>query len=173
MLPVSKEEKFIFDTIIIISIPASIGIPYISLSYGIYPVFPLSYLIPVVLISWTRPNIGIFITVFVGWLYIGLVYTLGLQETRIFAGATLWFLIFVSIGVLISAYSREYRKEGERSWLSFFNSQVGAFSYDRENLFIRDPNRKFSQFIGFDGEVLPEKKYLPTSFLTIMSGSFF
>ncbi|MDO8873268.1 MAG: ATP-binding protein [Methanoregula sp.] len=154
MHPISKEKKFIYDVFIIISVLASIIITYISISRGIYDVFPYFYLIPIVLISYTRPKISIFVTVFVGWLYIGLVYSLGLPDTGIFARATVWFFIFVSIGVLISTYSREYQKEGDRSCGSFFNSQAGAFSYDRENLLIQDPNPKFSQFIGFDSHVL-------------------
>jgi PAS domain S-box-containing protein len=157
MRPISKEKKLLYDFFIIISVLASIAITYISISRGIYDVFPYFYLIPVVLIAFTRPKISIFVTVFVGWLYIGLVYSLGLPDTGIFARATVWFFIFVSIGVLISTYSREYRKEGERSCGSFFNSQAGAFGYDRENLQIRDPNRKFAQFIGTDCEILLSK----------------
>ncbi len=150
-------KKFTYDIFIILSVLASVVITYISINRGIYDVFPYFYLIPVVLIAYTRPKISIFVTVFVGWLYIGLVYSLGLPDTGIFARATVWFFIFVSIGVLISTYSREYQKEGERSCGSFFNSQAGAFSYDRENLKIRDPNWKFSQFIGYYRESLKSK----------------
>ena len=157
MRPISKEKKFTYDVFIVLSVLASIAITYISISRGIYDVFPYFYLIPVVLIAYTRPKISIFVTVFVGWLYIGLVYALGLPDTGIFARATVWFFIFVSIGVLISTYSREYRKEGDRSCGSFFNSQAGAFSYDRESLIIQDPNQKFSQLIGFDRDVLLSK----------------
>jgi signal transduction histidine kinase len=157
MRPISKEKKFIYDIFIVISILASVGITFISISRGIYDVFPYFYLIPVVLIAYTRPKISIFVTVFIGWLYIGLVYSLGLPDTDIFAKATVWFFIFVSIGVLISTYSREYRKEGDRSCGSFFNSQAGAFSYDRYSFQIRDPNIKFSQFIGFDCKELLRK----------------
>jgi PAS domain S-box-containing protein len=157
MRPISKEKKFIYDIFIVLSILASIVITYISISREIYDVFPYFYLIPVVLIAFTRPKISIFVTVFVGWLYIGLVYSLGRSDTGIFARATVWFFIFVSIGVLISTYSREYRREGERSCGSFFNSQAGAFSYERATLLILDPNRKFSQFIGFECEELPLK----------------
>jgi PAS domain S-box-containing protein len=157
MRPISKEKKFVYDIFIVISVLASIGITYISISRGIYDVFAYFYLIPVVLISYTRPKIGIVATVFIGWLYIGLVYSLSLPDTRIFANATVWFFIFVSIGVLISTYSREYRKESERSCGSFFHSQAGAFSYNRNTLQIQDPNRKFAQFIGFDCDILLNK----------------
>ena len=157
MRPISREKKFIYDIFIILSVLASVVITYISISRGIYDVFPYFYLIPVVLIAYSRPKISIFVTVFVGWLYSGLVYSLGLPDTGMFARATVWFFIFVSIGVLISTYSREYQKEGERSCGSFFNYQAGAFSYDRDTLKIRDPNWKFSQFIGYDRESLKSK----------------
>ncbi|MDO9323789.1 MAG: PAS domain-containing sensor histidine kinase [Methanoregula sp.] len=157
MRPISREKKILYDIFIVLSILASIAITYISITRGIYDVFPYFYLIPVVLIAYSRPKISIFVTVLVGWLYIGLVYSLGLPDTGIFARATVWFFIFVSIGVLISTYSREYRKEGERSCGSFFNSQAGAFSYDREKLFILDPNQKFSQFIGYHCDLLLSK----------------
>lgn len=158
MRPISREKKFFYDIFIILSVLASIAITYISISRGIYDVFPYFYLIPVVIIAYSRPKISIFVTVFVGWLYIGLVYSMGLPDTGIFARATVWFFIFVSIGVLISTYSREYRKEGERSCGSFFNSQAGAFSYDRDNLKILDPNQKFSQFLGYPCDMLLSKK---------------
>ncbi len=157
MRPISKEKRITYDIFIILSILASIAITYISISRGIYDVFPYFYLIPVVLIAFSRPKISIFVTVLVGWLYVGLVYALGLPDTGIFARATVWFFIFVSIGVLISTYSREYRKEGERSCGSFFNSQAGAFSYDRDTLSLLDPNQKFSQFIGYTCDILPSK----------------
>jgi len=160
---ISKEKKFIFDILIIISILAAIGITYISLTHGIYDVFFYFYLIPVVFIAYTRPKISIFVTIFIGWLYLGLVYYLGLvnslilPDNRNFANATVWFFVIVSIGVLISIYSREYRKEGGRSRGSFFNSQAGVFSYDRNTLQIQDPNLKFAQFIRYDCDILPNK----------------
>lgn len=154
MVLISKNKKFLYDFFIVASIIASIWISYLSISRGIYEVFPYFYLIPVVLIAYTHPKISIFVIIFVGWVYIGLVYSMGIPDTRIFTNATIWFFIIVSIGVLISTYSREYRREDERSCGSFFNSQAGAFSYDKETLQIKDPNRKFAQFIGYESDIL-------------------
>jgi len=155
--PLTREQKLWFDFFIVISVLASIGITIIAISRGIYEVFPYFYLIPVVLIAYSRPKISIFVTVFVGWLYVGLVYALGLPDTRIFTHATIWFFIFVSIGVLISTYSREYRKEGERSCGTFFNSQAGAFSFDKKTHKIMEPNRKSAQIVKYDFDILPHK----------------
>lgn len=157
MRPITQEKRLWFDFFIVISVLASIGITIIAISKGIYEVFPYFYLIPVVLIAYSRPRISIFVTVFVGWLYVGLVYALGLPDTRIFTHATIRFFIFVSIGVLISTYSREYRKEGERSCGTFFNSQAGAFSFDKKTFKIIDPNRKFAQIVKYDFDLLPHK----------------
>jgi hypothetical protein len=129
--PISKEKKLWFDIFIIISVIASVAITFIAISRGIYDVFPYFYLIPVVLIAYTRPKISIFVTVFVGWLYIGLVYSLGLPDTRIFANATVWFFIFVSIGVLISTYSREYRKGGNGAAARFSIRRQGRSAMTR------------------------------------------
>lgn len=154
MRPLTKKTRQWYDLFIIISVIASIGITYISISRGIYDVFPYFYLIPVVLIAYSRPQISIFVTIIVGWLYIALVYSLGLPDTRVFTHATIWFFIFVSIGVLISTYSREYRKEGGRTCGSFYNSQAGVFSFDKKTLEITDPNPKFAQLIGYEHNLL-------------------
>lgn len=157
MLPISKKKRATYDIFIIISIIAAIAITYISISRGIYEVFPYFYLIPVVLVAYSRPRISIFLTVLIGWIYVGLVYSLGPPDPRIYLTATVWFFIFVSLGVLIATYSREYREEGEKNCGSYFNSQAGAFSYDRNSLKIQDSNRKFSQMMKFDADILQTK----------------
>ena len=53
---------------------------------------------------------------------------------RLYTVATVWFYIFVSLGVLISTYSQVYRKEGEKSCGAYYNSQAGVFSDDRHTL---------------------------------------
>jgi PAS domain S-box-containing protein len=88
------------------------------------------------------------------------VYFIGLPDARLYTVATVWFYVFVSLGVLISTYSQVYRKEGEKSCGAYYNSQAGVFSYDRETLRIRDANRKFATMIKFDCDELM-KRSLP------------
>ncbi len=154
MRPFSKNKQLLFDVSIASSLLAAVVITYFSLTSGIYDVFPYFYLIPIILIAFARPRLSIYGTVVVGWIYLALVFYIGLPDARLYTVATVWFYIFVSLGVLISTYSQVYRKEGEKSCGAYYNSQAGVFSYDRETLKIRDANRKFATMICFDCDEL-------------------
>lgn len=154
MRPLSRKKQLLFDVSIVSSILAAIVITYFSLTSGIYDVFPYFYLIPIILIAFSRPKLSIYGTVIVGWIYLALVFFIGLPDTRLYTVATVWFYIFVSLGVLISTYSQVYRKEGEKSCGAYYNSQAGVFSYNRETLKIQDANRKFARMIHYDCDEL-------------------
>ena len=158
--PMSRKTQFLFDVCIISSILAAGVITYFSLTNGIYDVFPYFYLIPIILIAFARPKMSIYGTVLVGWFYLALVFLIGLPDIRLYTLATVWFYIFVSLGVLISTYSQVYRKEGEKSCGAYYNSQAGVFSYDRQTLKIRDANRKFARILRYECDELM-KKSLP------------
>ncbi|MGB7787474.1 ATP-binding protein [Methanoregula sp.] len=157
MRPLSRKKQILYDVCIISSILAAIVITYFSLTSGIYDVFPYFYLIPIILIAFSRPNMSIYGTVLVGWLYLALVFVIGLPNARLYTVATVWFYIFVSLGVLISTYSQVYRREGEKSCGAYYNSQAGVFSYDRQNLKIRDANKKFAHMIRYECDELMQK----------------
>lgn len=150
MRPFTREKQLIYDIGIVLSIFAAILITFFSLNSGIYEVFPYFYLVPIILIAFSRPHISIYGTVIVGWVYLALVYYIGLPDAQLYTIATVWFYIFVSLGVLISTYSQAYKQEGEKSCGAYYNSQAGVFSYDRETLRIRDANRKFARMINYD-----------------------
>jgi len=157
MRPITLQKKRIYDICIIISTIAAVIFTFFSLSRGIYEVFPYFYLIPIVLIAFARPKLSIYGTVAIGWLYFAIVFSIGLPDMRTYTLATVWFYIFVSLGVLISTYAQVYRKEGERTCGTYYNSQAGAFSYDRETLNIRDANPKFAQMVRYKSEELMHK----------------
>jgi len=157
MRPITRKRQILYDICIIGSIIAAGVITYFSIQKGIYDVFPYFYLIPIVLIAFSRPKLSIYGTVLVGWLYIALVFIIGLPDNRLYTVATVWFYIFVSLGVLISTYSQVYRKEGEKSCGAYYNSQAGVFSYDRQTLRIMDANRKFANMIRYDCDELMQK----------------
>jgi len=160
MRPMTRQKQMLYDLCIAVSVCAAIVVTYFSISRGIYEVFPYFYLIPIVLIAFSRPKLSIYGTVAIGWLYLALVFLHGLPDLRLYAMATVWFYIFVSLGVLISTYSQVYRKEGEKSCGAYYNSQAGVFSYDRATLKIRDANRKFAHMIRYECDELM-KKSLP------------
>ncbi|WP_292546381.1 ATP-binding protein [Methanoregula sp.] len=157
MRPMTRKRQMLFDVCIIASILAAVVITYASLSRGIYDVFPYFYLIPLILIAFARPNLSIYGTVAVGWLYLLLVVLIGIPDIKTYTLATVWFYIFVSLGVLISTYSQVYRKEGEKSCGAYYNSQAGVFSYDRQSFRIRDANRKFAHMIRYECDDLMTK----------------
>lgn len=126
MRPITRKRQILYDICIIGSIIAAGVITYFSIQKGIYDVFPYFYLIPIVLIAFSRPKLSIYGTVLVGWLYIALVFIIGLPDSQLYTVATVWFYIFVSLGVLISTYSQVYRKEGERGCGAYYNSQAGS-----------------------------------------------
>ncbi len=147
MKPITPQKQILYDALIIITTLAAVVITYRSLTEGIYEVFPYFYLIPIVLLAFARPRLSIYGTVFVGWLYFAIVYLIGLPTIRLYLLATVWFYIFVSLGVLISTYSQAYHKEGERSCGSYYNSQAGAFRFDKKSLKIIDANNKFASIM--------------------------
>ena len=158
--PLSRRRQILLDACIVSSLLAAAVITYYSIGEGIYDVFPYFYLIPIILIAFTHPRMSIYGTVMVGWIYLALVYLIRLPDVRSYTLATVWFYIFVSLGVLISTYSQVYRTEGEKSCGAYYNSQAGVFSYDREDLRIRDANRKFAHMIRYECDELM-KKSLP------------
>jgi PAS domain S-box-containing protein len=148
--PITAQRQLIYDIAIIVSVLAAAVITFISLTEGIYEVYPYFYLIPIILIAFARPRLSIYGTVLVGWIYLALVFFIGLPTTRLYMLATVWFYIFVSLGVLISTYSQVYHKEGERSCGAYYNSQAGAFRFDKETLKIIDANYKFASILHFE-----------------------
>jgi len=157
MRPLSGKKQLFFDISIIVTTIIAILITYFSLTRGIYEVFPYFYLIPIILIAFSRPKFAIYTTVGVGWIYLALVFLIGMPDVHSYTVLTVWFYIFVSLGVLISTYSQVYRKEEDKSCGAYYNSQAGVFSYDRDTLKIRDANRKFANMIRFDCDDLMQR----------------
>jgi signal transduction histidine kinase len=154
MQTLSRKKQILYDICTVASIAAAIIITYICLRIGIYDIFPYFYLIPVVLIAFSRPKSGVYGTVLIGWLYFMLIWLWQLPDARLFTIATIRFYIFVSIGVLISIYSQEYRREEQKKHNLYYNSQAGAFSFNKKTLKISDCNRKFAQMVRYEIDAL-------------------
>ena len=152
--PLSRQKQIMYDICTFASVIAAIIITYVCLTTGIYEVFPYFYLIPIVLIAFSRPKLGIYGTVLIGWLYFMLVYLWELPDSQLFTLATIRFYIFVSIGVLISVYSQEYHREEQKKRNLYYHSQAGAFSFNEKSLKITDTNQKFAGMIQYDSDTL-------------------
>jgi PAS domain S-box-containing protein len=160
MQALSRKKHLFFDICIVASIVATVVITIISLKNGIFDVFPYIYLVPVVLIAFAHPKYSVYATVLVGWLYLALVFFISLPDSRHYTLATIWFYVFVSMGVLISIYSQVYLREGQKSTGAFDNSQAGVFCFDKESLRLKAANQKFSTIVRY-GQDDMLKKSLP------------
>ena len=154
MQPSSRQKQILFDICTFASVIAAILLTYVCLTNGIYEVFPYFYLIPVVLIAFSRPKLGIYGTVLMGWLYFMLVWLWERPDSQLFTLATIRFYIFVSLGVLISVYSQEYQREEQKKRNLYYHSQAGAFSFNKKSLKITDTNQKFADMIQYDSDIL-------------------
>lgn len=155
----SPQKTMLFDVGIVASLIAAGIVTYICLNNGIYDVFLYLYIIPVVLITYSHPRFGIYGTIIVGWFYFALVLLWETPDSRLFTLATIRFYIFVSIGILLSVYSREHLKDEQRNRLVYYHSQAGAFSIDKKTFEITDANRKFAAMLGYECEDLIKKKF--------------
>ena len=160
----TPRKQFIYDVCILASVIAAAIITYLSLSQGIYEVYPYFYLIPIILIAFARPRLSIYGTVLVGWLYLALIFIIGLPNARLYFLAMVWFYVFVSLGFLIATYAQVYKKEGVRSCGTYYNSQAGAFRFDKVSLKILEANQKFASIVRDSCDDLMKKSlqhYLP------------
>jgi len=157
MQQLSRRKQILFDLCTVASIAAAIVITRECLTNGVYDVFPYFYLIPIVLIAFSRPKAGIYGTVFIGWLYFMLAWLWAPADARLFTVATIQFYIFVSLGVLISVYSQEYYRAEQRKCDLYYNSQAGVFSFNAGSGKISDTNPKFARMIGYDPGMLKTK----------------
>src|SRR5208283_561272 len=72
---------------------------------------------------------------------------------RLGASSTAWFYIFVSLGVLISAYMNEIVKQRKYHDI-FVSSQSGIFTFDLETLKIQQHNLRLDHILGYgEGEL--------------------
>ncbi|MFA6363895.1 PAS domain S-box protein [Methanoregula sp.] len=157
MWQVSPKNQIVYDICIIASTIVATIVTYFCLKNGIQDIFPYLYLIPIVLIAYSRPKFGIYGTILIGWLYFTLVYFWQMPDSNLFTRATIRFYVFVSIGILISLYSQEYQKVGERNFSMYYHSQAGTFIVNNKTLKITDANRKFAQMICYEQSDLVKK----------------
>ncbi|MEN6610712.1 MAG: PAS domain S-box protein [Methanoregulaceae archaeon] len=158
MIPATwRDKSLVLDVVIIVSIVAAIAISVFSVLNGLYDTFEYVYLIPVVLIAYTRPHLGIYLTVLLGWIYLTVVYAYEEFDPNLLTDGTIWFYIFVSIGVVICAYAQENRHEKEMRHQVYHKSQAGVFSFDPDSFAITEVNQKFARLLGYDPRELQEK----------------
>ncbi|MDO8871972.1 MAG: PAS domain-containing protein [Methanoregula sp.] len=119
-----------------------------SLKSGYYDIFPYFYIIPIILLAYVFPRYSVYFTIIIGWIFLGLVYLYGPVDIRLYAASSAFFYIFVSAGIVISAYAGQLMQE--RKYREIFeNSQSGMFTFDLESQKIREINQQSADTLGY------------------------
>ena len=129
-----------------------------SLLNGIFYVFPLHFILPIILVVYFYPERGVLFSLGLGLMYISLIYLLGNSDPTLMAIATAWFAIFITIGVVASSYAIRLREERTRVRKILDNSQDGIFCFDLKDLRIREINTKCAQWLKYNQQDLIGKE---------------
>ncbi|WP_292346537.1 PAS domain S-box protein [Methanoregula sp. PtaB.Bin085] len=127
---------------------ANIVLSIFSLKHGIPEIYTYLYIVPVILVAYISPRAGVYFTIVLGWLYLGLVYLYGALDLRLLASSFAWFYIFVSLGVLISAYSNEIVKQRKYQEI-FTGSQAAIFTFHLNTCRIHQFNARLAHILGY------------------------
>ena len=99
------------------------------------------------MIAYFFPRYAVYFTVLLGWIFLGLVFLYGSPDIQLYASSIAFFYIFVSLGIVISAFSGQLMQE--RKYRDIFeNSQAGIFTFSLEIPEIREiqrPGRRHSR----------------------------
>jgi len=129
-----------------------------SLLNGIFYVFPLHFILPIILVVYFYPERGVIFSLGLGLMYISLIYLLGNSDPTLIAIATAWFAIFITIGVVASSYATRLREERTRVRKILDNSQDGIFCFDLKDLRILEINAKCAQWLKYNQQDLIGKE---------------
>lgn len=129
-----------------------------SLKNGYYDIFPYFYILPIIMIAYFYPRYSVYITVLLGWIFLGLVYLYGPADIRLYTSSFAFFYIFVSLGIVITAFSGQMMQE-RRYREIFENSQAGIFTFDIELQKIREVNEQAAAILGYTREDLATRLF--------------
>ncbi|MDO9324543.1 MAG: PAS domain-containing protein [Methanoregula sp.] len=124
-----------------------------SIKNGYFDIFPYFYILPIILLAYLYPRYAVYFTLILGWIFLGLVYLYGPVDIRLYAASSAFFYIFVSVGIVISAFSGQLMQE--RKYREIFeNSQAGIFTFDIESQKILTINQQSADILGYTLEEL-------------------
>jgi len=124
-----------------------------SLKNGYYDIYPYFYILPIIMLAYFYPRYSVYVTILLGWIFLGLVYLYGPADIRLYTSSFAFFYIFVSLGVIISAFSGQLMQE-RRYRQIFENSQAGIFTFDLEIQQIREVNLQAAAILGYSRDNL-------------------
>jgi PAS domain S-box-containing protein len=129
-----------------------------SLKNGYFGIFPYFYILPILLLAYFYPRYAVYFTVFLGWIFLGLVGLYGPSDIQLYASSIAFFYIFVSLGVVISAFSSQLMQE--RKYREIFeNSQAGMLTFDLDTQQVREINAQSATILGYSPADLKSRMF--------------
>ncbi len=129
-----------------------------SLKNGYYNIFPYFYILPILILAYFQPRYAVYFTVLLGWIFLGLVSLYGPADIQLYAASVAFFYIFVSLGIIISAYSSQLLQE--RKYREIFeNSQAGILTFEAESQKIREVNAHSAEILGHTPDELKQQYF--------------
>jgi PAS domain S-box-containing protein len=151
-------QKTLWLSVTLLLTVVIILISIFSIKSGYFDIFPYFYILPILLLAYLYPRYAVYFTIILGWIFLGLVYLYGPVDIRLYAASSAFFYIFVSIGVVISAFSGQLMQEKKYREI-FENSQAGMFTFDRELQKIREINQRSADILGYTLEELKNQLF--------------
>jgi PAS domain S-box-containing protein len=151
-------QKTLWLSITLLLTVVIILISIFSIKSGYFDIFPYFYILPIILLAYLYPRYAVYFTIILGWFFLGLVYLYGPVDIRLYASSSAFFYIFVSIGVVISAFSGQLMQE--RKYREIFeNSQAGMFTFDMELQRILNINQQSADILGYTLDELKNQHF--------------
>jgi PAS domain S-box-containing protein len=122
-----------------------------SLKNGFFGIFPFFYILPIILMAYLSPRFAVYFTVALGWIFLGLVYLYGPVDIQLYAVSSAWFYIFVSVGIVISAFAGQLMHE-RKYRLIFESSQAGMLTFGIDDQIISETNKEAAAILEFTPE---------------------
>jgi PAS domain S-box-containing protein len=151
-MKVSSEirRRVFWNAAIIIATAIAIYASIFSIMSGIYAVFPFLYFMPIILFVYFYPEKGIVFTLGLSSTYLLMVYFFTGFNQELVAVSTAWFVIFVTIGVVLSSFAAGLKEEERKYQEIFENSQAGIFTFDLESLTLQEINEKCAGMLNYN-----------------------
>jgi PAS domain S-box-containing protein len=129
-----------------------------SLTHGIFEVFPFLYILSIILVVYFYPRYGVPYSLGISLVYIGLVYFFGSPNPVQIAISTIWFVIFVVMGIVASTYANRLRDKEKTIRKVFENAQDGIFCFELRSMHIHEINPMCARMLRYTREDLVGKE---------------
>jgi len=149
-LPREIRHKSFWNAAIIITTAIALYASFFSLANGIYVVYPFLYFMPIILFVYFYPDKGVVFTLGLSSTYLLIVYFMSSFNQELVAVSTAWFVIYVTIGVVISSFAEGLRDEERKYQEIFENSQAGIFTFHLNTHTIQEVNEKCANMLNFN-----------------------